>query len=389
MTQLHTEDIPSVINPVHEEEDYFDYFYDEPGSEPGTLSIEPGAKPSRIILIDYDASQAIRKVDITANACVPYLGTNTVSWMDVQGLGSEEVLRQVGDIFHLHPLLLEDVVNVPQRPKFEDYKEQLLIITHMVRLKPGEEGFETEQVGFVLGKRYLLTFQEEELEDCFDLVRARIRTAQGKIRQSNADYLTYLLLDAIIDGYFPVVEHYEERIEALEDIIINNPNRQTMETLYDLRRELLALRRLIWPMRNVLNMLMRDHNGLIGDEVQFYFRDCYDHVIQILEIIEAYRELAASLMEVYMSSMGNKLNEIMKTLTVIATIFNPLTFIVGVYGMNFENMPELKMPWGYYVCWLVMMLVAASLMYYFWRRGWFKNVYAIKDEGELSKKPIS
>jgi magnesium transporter len=365
-----------------EEEDYFDYFYDEPGSEPGTLIIEPDAKPSRIILIDYDEDNAVRKVDITPNACAPYIGTNTVSWMDIQGLGSETVLKQVGEIFNLHPLLLEDVVNVPQRPKLEDYNNQLLVISQMVRLKEDESGFDTEQVSFVLGKRYLLSFQEEELQDCFEIVRDRIRTSQGRVRKSGADYLTYLLLDTIIDGYFPVVEHYEDRIEALEDMIISNPDRDTMQEIYDVRRELLALRRLIWPMRNVLNLLMRDHHGIVSDEVQIYFRDSYDHVIQILEIIEAYRELAASLMDVYMSTMGNKLNEIMKFLTVISTIFIPLTFIVGVYGMNFENMPELKGEWSYFLVWLVMLAVAGGLIFYFWRKGWFKPIYSLKEEAK-------
>lgn len=365
-----------------EEEDYFDYFYDEPGSEPGTLIIEPDAKPSRIILIDYDEDNAIRKMDITPNACAPYIGTNTVSWMDIQGLGSETVLKQVGEIFNLHPLLLEDVVNVPQRPKLEDYNNQLLVISQMVRLKEDESGFDTEQVSFVLGKRYLLSFQEEELQDCFEIVRDRIRTSQGRVRKSGADYLTYLLLDTIIDGYFPVVEHYEDRIEALEDMIISNPDRDTMQEIYDVRRELLALRRLIWPMRNVLHLLMRDHHGIVSDEVQIYFRDSYDHVIQILEIIEAYRELAASLMDVYMSTMGNKLNEIMKFLTVISTIFIPLTFIVGVYGMNFENMPELKGEWSYFIVWLVMLAVAGGLIFYFWRKGWFKPIYSLKEEAK-------
>jgi magnesium transporter len=365
-----------------EEEDYFDYFYDEPGSEPGTLIIEPDAKPSRIILIDYDEDNAVRKVDITPNACAPYIGTNTVSWMDIQGLGSETVLKQVGEIFNLHPLLLEDVVNVPQRPKLEDYNNQLLVISQMVRLKEDESGFDTEQVSFVLGKRYLLSFQEEELQDCFEIVRDRIRTSQGRVRKSGADYLTYLLLDTIIDGYFPVVEHYEDRIEALEDMIISNPDRDTMQEIYDVRRELLALRRLIWPMRNVLHLLMRDHHGIVSDEVQIYFRDSYDHVIQILEIIEAYRELAASLMDVYMSTMGNKLNEIMKFLTVISTIFIPLTFIVGVYGMNFDNMPELKGEWSYFIVWLVMLAVAGGLIFYFWRKGWFKPIYSLKEEAK-------
>jgi magnesium transporter len=362
-----------------EEEDYFDYFYDEPGSEPGTLSIEPDANPSRIILIDYDAKHAIRRIDLIPNALIPYLGSNTVSWMDVQGLGSERILKQVGNIFKLHPLLLEDVVNVPQRPKVEDYNQQLLIIAHMIRSKSEEGGFETEQVSFVLGKNYLLTIQEEELEDCFDAVRDRIRTHQGKVRESGPDYLAYLLLDVLIDGYFPVLEDYGERIEELEDKVMRSPTQNSLEEIYSVRRELLALRRLVWPLRDVMNVLSRSSNKLVTIDVQIYLRDCYDHVIQLLDIIETYRELASSLMEIYLSSMSNRMNEVMKFLTVISTIFIPLTFIVGLYGMNFKYMPELNWRWGYFVCLLIMFAIAIALIYYFWRRGWFKNFYSTKN----------
>lgn len=364
-----------------EEEDYFDYFYDEPGSEPGTLSIEPDAHPSRIVLIDYSPDHAVRKSDLTPNALRPYLGTNTVSWMDIQGLGSEEVLKQVGEIFKLHPLLLEDVVNVPQRAKVEDYHDHVMVIAHRVRANPEENGFESEQVSFVLGKRYLLTFQEGEITDCFDPVRERIRTNQGKVCQWGADYLFYLLIDMLIDEYFPLLEDYEERIEALEDTIIRSPRGELMEEIYHIRRELLALRRLIWPLRHVMNVLLRDAtNSVIAADVRIYFRDCYDHIIQVLDVIEAYRELAASLMEVYMTSMSNKMNEVMKFLTVISTIFIPLTFIAGVYGMNFKYMPELDSRWGYFVTWGVMILIAVGSLFFFWRRGWLSPSYRISEE---------
>lgn len=380
MTQLQPPSFASKFSSQSEETDYFDYFYDVPGSEPGTLNIEPTARPSRIILIDYDEDDAIRKVDVTPSALLPYLGKNSVSWMDVQGLGSEEVLREVGNIFDLHPLLLEDIVNVPQRPKLDEYKDKLLFIAHMVRLPEGVDGFITEQVSFILGKDYLVTFQEEELEDCFDIVRERIRNNQGKVRQYKADYLAYLLLDSLIDGYFPILEHYEERIEVLEEKILTNPDRRMMQEIYSIRRELLALRRLLWPLRNVLNLMIRDDNDLLTQEVQIYFRDCYDHLIQLLDILEAYRELASSLMDAYMSSVGNKMNEIMKFLTVFTTIFNPLTFIAGVYGMNFENMPELKWPWGYFVCLGVMFSIASILIILFWKKGWFKTTYSLDEE---------
>lgn len=370
--KMTTETYLHISEVEEEEEDYFDYFYDQPGSEPGTLNINPEAEPSKIILIDYDQNNAIRKVDITPKGCLPYLEKNTVSWIDIQGLGSENILREIGEMFKLHPLLLEDVVNAPQRPKVEIHKDHLLIIAQMVRATKEEDGFEREQVGFVLGKDYLLTCQEDQITDSFDLVRERIRTNQGRVRELGVDYLTYLLLDALIDGYFPVAEDYEQRIEAIEDQIIRNPNRQMMEELYNVRRELLALRRLIWPLQTVLNTLRRDNSGLISAEVQMYLRDCYDHALQISEIIEAYRELASSLMEVYQSSMGNRMNEIMKFLTVISTIFIPLTFIAGVYGMNFKYMPELETKWGYFACWAFMLAIAFGLVYYFWRQGWFR-----------------
>ncbi|MGK7877011.1 MAG: magnesium/cobalt transporter CorA [Xenococcaceae cyanobacterium] len=380
MTQSPPQASESLLKPnPDEEEDYFDYFFDQPGSEPGTLSIEADAKPSKIILIDYNEEGVTRKVNLTPKACIPYLETDSVSWVDVQGLGSEEILKQVGKVFQLHPLLLADVVNVPQRPKVEDYNEQLMIIAHIVHPKLNEEGFESEQVGFVLGKNYLLTFQEEP-EDCFDPVRDRIRANKGRVRQSGADYLAYVLLDAIIDGFFPVLEDYGERIETLENQVVLNPTRRTLEEIYEVRRELLALRRTIWPMRNVINILIRGSSNLISPDVQIYFRDCYDHVIQLLDIVETYRELASSLMDVYLSSMSNKMNEVMKVLTVISTIFIPLTFVAGVYGMNFQNMPELEWKWSYFACWGVMVAIASSLIYFFWRRGWFDYFYSIEDD---------
>lgn len=382
MTQFpsHTAELSSTMADEREADDYFDYFYDVPGSEPGTLSVEPDAKPSQIILIDYDAKHASRKAQITPEECLTYLKSDSVTWVDILGLGSVNVLRQIGLHFQLHPLLLEDVVNVPQRPKVEDYNEQLLIITQMVLPKPNREGFFSEQVGFVLGKHYLLTFQEEPEHDCFALVRDRVRTNRGRIRTSGADYLAYALIDAIIDGFFPVLEDYGERIEDLEEEVVLNPTRKTLEKIYEVRRELLALRRAIWPQRAMINTLIRSSQNHISDDVQIYFRDCYDHVIQVLDIVETYRELASGLMDVYMSSVSNKLNEVMKVLTVISTIFIPLTFIVGVYGMNFQYMPELEWRWGYFGCWGIMITISIVLFMFFWRRGWFKNFYPIKED---------
>ncbi|NEP55688.1 MAG: magnesium/cobalt transporter CorA [Symploca sp. SIO2G7] len=365
-------------NSSDEEEDLFDYHFDEPGTVPGTLNIDADSSPPTIILIDYNETKATRLPIQTPEACHPYLNTESVSWVDVAGLGNEEILQRLGQVFQLHPLILEDVVNVPQRPKVEYYEEQLVIIARMVMPKPKEDGFWSEQVSFVLGKHYLLTVQEEPLRDCFQPVRDRIRSNTGRVRNTGADYLAYALLDAVIDGFFPVLEDYGERIEALEDEVILNPTPHTLEKIYQVRRELLALRRAIWPQRSTINSLIRDASSLINPDVQIYLRDCYDHTIQVLDVVETYRELASSLMDVYLSSVGNKMNEIMKVLTIISTIFIPLTFIAGVYGMNFKYMPELNWTWGYFVCWLVMTAISVVLFFFFWRRGWFKDFSSIK-----------
>lgn len=361
-----------------------DYFYDKPGSLPGTLSIKSDASPPTIVLIDYNQADAIRKQVATPEDCAPYLDTESVSWIEVLGLGSENILQRLGQVFKLHPLILEDVVNVPQRSKVEDYEEQLVIIAQMVMPNESAAGFYSEQVSFILGKHYLLTLQEEPEHDCFEPVRMRIRNKKGIIRSSGADYLAYTLIDAIIDGFFPVLEAYGEQIEDLEEEVVANPTRQTLQKIYQVRRELLALRRAIWPQRDAINCLIRDGSELISDDVRVYLRDCYDHAVQVIDMVEIYRELASGLMDFYLSAVGNRMNEVMKLLTVISTIFIPLTFVAGVYGMNFNievsplNMPELNWYWGYLLSWAAMAAIASGLVFFFWRRGWFENFSRIK-----------
>jgi len=384
MTERHSP--LSGLDAQPEEEDLFDYYYDEQGSVPGTLTIDKEAPPTTIVLIDYKEAERTRVQLEKPEDCERYLDTESVSWVDVLGLGSEEVLLRLGKVFKLHPLVLEDIVNVPQRPKVEDYEDHLVIITQMVLLKEQGSSFWSEQVSFVLGKHYLLTVQEEPKRDCFQPVRDRIRTGKGTIRKQGADYLAYTLLDAIMDGFFPVLETYGERIEELEEEVVTNPTRQTLEKIYRVRRELLALRRAIWPQRDAINALIRDGSDLISPEVRVYLRDCYDHAVQVMDLVETYRELASGLMDVYLSSVGNRMNEIMKFLTVMSSIFIPLTFIAGIYGMNFNtdksawNMPELNWYWGYPLCLAVMLAIAAGLVFFFWRRGWFENFSTIKDD---------
>jgi magnesium transporter len=345
---------------------------DIPGSVPGTLNVLSDIPP-QITLIDYCVTHCQRMDLQSPIEIVPHIDSESVSWVDLQGLGNEPMLQQIGEVFKLHPLVLEDVVNVPQRPKVEEYDDQLLVITRMVRLDRRDGPFISEQISFILGDHYLLSVQEEADHDCFDPVRDRITTAKGNIRKMGSDYLMYTLIDAIIDGFFPVLEEYGEQLELLEDEVVANPSRQTLERIHRMKRELLSLRRAIWPQRDAINALIRDESDLISHEVRIYLRDCSDHTVQVLDMVETYREVASSLMDIYLSSVSNKMNEIMKFLTVMSSIFISFNFIAGVYGMNFENIPELRTRSGYFVCLGVMAAVAIVQLTLFWRKGWFAN----------------
>jgi magnesium transporter len=361
-------------------------YYHQPGTIPGTIIIDENAEQPTIFLTDYNQTNFIRTQITQPEDCINYLDTESVSWVDVQGLGNRDILERLGKVFELHPLVLEDVVNMGERPKIEDYEDQLLIIARMVIPKEKICGFYSEQVSFVLGKYYLLTVQEEPEYDCFDGVRSRIERGKGSIRKQGADYLAYALLDAIIDGFFPVLELYGERIEELEEEVIVKPTPKTLQEIYQIRRELLQLRRSIWPQRDAINALIRDTSDLISEEVRIYLRDCYDHAVQVMDMVETYRELASGLMDVYLSAVSNKMNEIMKLLTVVSSIFIPLTFVAGIYGMNFNtekspyNMPELSWYWGYPLCLGLMGTIALGLVFFFWRRGWLSNSVPTKDD---------
>jgi magnesium transporter len=353
-----------------------DYFYHRPGTHPGKLNLRENLPASDIIVIDYNSSRLEQVGILEIEAIADYLIANNISWIDVLGLGNLSMWSSLTKIFNFHPLLVEDIVNVPQRPKVEQHEQHLLIITWMVILKPERQTFVREQVSFVLGDGYLLSVQEEPEDDCFHGVRDRLENPKSTIRQQKADYLLYCLLDSIIDGFFPVLEYYGEIIEELEDEVIRNPAPATLQRIYQVRRELLNLRRAIWPQRDTINNLIRDESELISHEVHIYLRDCYDHTVQVMDMVETYRELATGLMDVYLSSVSNKMNEVMKFLTVISVTFIPITFIAGVFGMNFNtekspfNMPELSWYWGYFACLALMAIVGGGSLYYFWQRGW-------------------
>lgn len=366
---------------------YVNYFYQESGVIPGTLRIPEGARPVEINLIDYNQTDYERKDLISPEECIPFVDKNSVSWFDIHGLGSEEILRKLGDIFKLHPLVLEDVVNIPQRAKFEDYESQILIILHMISLKDKNSlEFVPEQVSFILGKSYLLTFQEEPEVDSFEEIRDRIKFAKGTIRKRGSSYLAYSLIDSVIDGFYPVLEVYGEELEKVEEEAIEKPTKKTIKKIHFLKRRLIEIKRLVWPVRDALHSLIREEHHLIGKDVEIYLKDCYDHSVQVLDVVENYRDLTYSLMDVYMSSVGNKMNDIMKILTIISTVFIPLTFIAGVYGMNFNpdaspfNMPEINWYWGYPAIWTAMILIGSLLTFLFWLKGWFKDTSGLEDE---------
>jgi len=339
------------------------------GARPGTLVIPEGAAKPRISVYDYTLEEVREAAIERVSDLKPYLERDSVTWVNVEGLGDETVLQETADLFGLHPLLIEDVVNVPQRPKVEPYGDLLLLITRMITIGNTEGArAESEQVSIVLAKRYVLTFQEKQ-GDVFDPLRARIHRGLGAIRRSGTDYLAYAILDTVIDAYYPALEQIGEYLEELETEVVEEPSNATVGRIYDLKRQLLTFRRAVWPQRDMINRMVHEE-AAFTEPVRVYLRDCYDHCVQATDIIESYREMAAGLLDVYLSSVSNRTNEVMKVLTIMASIFIPLTFIAGVYGMNFEFMPELRHRLAYPILLTVMIVTAAAMLWYFQRLGW-------------------
>lgn len=297
-----------------------------------------------------------------------------VLWVNVDGLADVELIGEVGELFGLHSLALEDVVHLHQRAKVEDYGDTTFVTARMVQIVDGRPEF--EQISFFLGNNFVLTFQERPGKDCIDTVRERLRRGLGRPRAGGPDVLLYHLLDAVIDGYFPVLEQYGERLEDLEDQATVTPDATVLQKIHVLKTDLLAIRRAIWPHREMVNVLVRDENERIQPETRLFLRDCYDHAVQLIDLVETYRELAADVRDLFLSSVSNRLNEVMKVLTIISTIFLPLTFVAGIYGMNFNtaaspwNMPELNWYYGYFFSYGVMALVTLGFVWYFRRKGW-------------------
>jgi len=341
------------------------------GLPPGTLVHigERKAESVRITLIEYDEKDFQERQIADINECAGFRETSTVTWINVDGIHKVDIVDRVGRFFDLHPLILEDILNTNQRPKSEDYDSHLFFVLKML-MCVGDQGLvQSEQVSIVLGRNFVISFQES-IGDVFEPIRDRIRKSKGRIRKMGSDYLSYTLLDAVVDGYFSVLEVIGERIEFLDEHLVKEPTDSILRQIHSLKREMIFLRRSVWPLRELIANLQRTQSPLITETTGIYLRDVYDHTIQVIDTVESYRDIVASMLDLYLSSVSNRMNSVMKVLTIIATIFIPLTFVAGIYGMNFKNMPELEWRWGYAVVLLVMVVIAAGMMVYFRKKKW-------------------
>ena len=342
------------------------------GLAPGSLHI-PGELVQDhppISVLDYNPDHLVETTIESVDDLSQFLTPNTVTWANFTGLGDTALIKRAGEIFDIHSLTLEDIVNPTQRSKFEEYDNYLYIVIRMISFDAVKTSIHSEQMSLILGDTFVLSFQEDET-DSFDPLRERIRKAVGRIRSSGADYLAYALIDIIIDDYFVTLEHIGSAMEAVEEEVLEAADRRTLETLSLLNRELILLRRGIWPARELIGSMLRSESKLIEASTGPFMRDAYDHTIQIMEIVESFRDVVSGLRESYKTTISNRMNDIMKVLTIIATIFIPLTFIAGIYGMNFEYMPELGYRNGYFIAWGAMITVGIGLALYFKKKEWF------------------
>ena len=319
--------------------------------------------------MDYDESQLQEKEAKTFDECFPYKGRPTVTWINIDGIHQIATLEKLGECFELHPLTQEDILNTDQRPKIEDFGDYMYIVLKMFSYDNKNNEILIEQVSLILGANFVLSFQEN-VGDIFDPIRERIRSGKARIRKLGADYLVYALIDAIVDNYFIILEKIGEQIEFIEDQLVINPAPETLNIIHRLKRDMLFLRKSVWPLREVISGMERGESLLIKDSTKIFLRDVYDHNIQIIDTIETLRDMLSGMLDIYLSSISNRLNAVMKILTIIATIFMPLTFLAGVYGMNFKYMPELEWKWGYPLILLVMFTIGILMLFYFKRKKW-------------------
>jgi magnesium transporter len=341
------------------------------GLPPGTL-VHTGEVPatgkSLISTFIYSPDTWQEEHPQQLEQCLPLQEKAGVTWINVQGIHDIELIKRFGECYGLHPLVLEDIVNPNQRPKIEDYGGYIFIVTRITGLK--EQSLESEQISLILGPGYVLSFQEGLDGDLFETVRERIRNGRGRIRTLGPDYLCYALVDAVVDSYFKILEEMGEVVEDLEEELAKEPTQQMLRRIIGLKREIIFMRKGVWPLREVTSELERGESSLISDEARLFFRDTYDHTIHVIDGVETFRDLLSGMLDLYLSSVSNRTNEIMKFLTIVGTIFLPLTFLVGVYGMNFKQMPELEWRYGYYVLWVFMLGISAAMIAFFKKKRW-------------------
>ena len=341
------------------------------GLSPGTLMYvgEEKTGKTRITVMDYDESKLEEKEVTKIEECFPFRDSPTVTWINVDGLHEVGLIERLGAHYNLHPLILEDILNTAERPKIEDYGDYLFLVLK-VFVRNGQPEEKMHQVSLVLGPNVVITFQEKET-GVFDGLKDRIRKGKGRLRKLGADYLAYAVLDGIVDSYFGVLEKLGEEIELVEDELVADPKREILHRIHGLKREMIYLRKSAWPLREVINGMERLETPLVKATTDVYLRDVYDHIVQIIDTMETSRDILSGMLETYLSSVSNRMNEVMKVLTIIATIFIPLTFIVGVYGMNFKFMPELEWRWGYFLVWGIIAAVGITMVVFFKRKKWF------------------
>lgn len=341
------------------------------GLPPGTLVHigDQSNRPVQISVIGYGPEDVDEHQFEQVDTYLRHSCDGTVVWVNIEGVHDVELIRAIGEKHVFHPLVLEDIVNTVQRPKIEDYGDYLFIVLKMLR-SADDTGFTSEQLSIILGPDYLFTFQEGIVGDPFDAVRKRIRNGKGKIRGMGADYLAYALIDAIVDGYFGVLEGFGEQIIDIEEELTVTPDLQSLHRINGMKKEIIFLRKNVWPLRETISFLERGDSALLTDATRLYFRDVYDHTVQVIDTVETYRDLLSGMLDLYLSSISNRTNEVMKFLTVIGTIFMPLTFLVGVYGMNFKHFPELEWHNGYFLLWGVMIVLSLLMVAYFKKRRW-------------------
>ncbi len=341
------------------------------GLPPGTVVYIGKQKneKTRIRVIDYDETHFEEKEAKTIEEVLACRDKPGIAWINIDGLQNVDVIEKIGKNFSLHPLILEDIANTEQRPKMEDFSDYVYVVLRMLRYDEQDHEVLSEQLSLILGSDWVISFQENA-GDVFDPVRERLRNSKGRIRKVGADYLLYALIDAVVDNYFVVLEKMGEKIEDIEDELIANPEPKTLKNLHDLKRQSIALRKSVWPLREVVSRLERLESKLIDKTTSIYLRDVYDHTIQVIDSIETFREMLAGMLDIYLSSVSNRMNEVMKVLTIIATIFIPLTFVAGIYGMNFAHMPELVSPWGYPLVLLTMLSIAIVMLFFFRKKKW-------------------